>query len=137
MKESLIGKYYIPNDNSYSVNLTTSTQYPYNNEQKYLAGTYNTDAKICLIVSEPFMCKVRTVLNQISEIMMWNNNKKSEKQAAVNKILNALATQEIAYIAEVYLKATQINVLRASYSKLFTYMNSLKQWFRSKLLTPL
>lgn len=70
MKESLIGKYYIPNDNSYSVNLTTSTQYPYNNEQKYLAGTYNTDAKICLIVSEPFMCKVRTVLNQISEIMM-------------------------------------------------------------------
>ena len=70
MKESLIGKYYIPNDNSYSVNLTISTQHPYKNEQRYLAGSFNSEAKMCVIVSEPFMCKIRTVFNDISEMEM-------------------------------------------------------------------
>lgn len=70
MKESLIGKYYIPNDNSYSVNLTTSTQHPYKSEQRYLAGAFGKEAKMCVIVSEPFMCKIRTVLGGISEIVM-------------------------------------------------------------------
>ena len=60
MKESLIGKFYLPSDNSYSVNLTSSSNNPYENDQLYLAGTFNTNAKLCTIVSEPFMCYINT-----------------------------------------------------------------------------
>lgn len=70
MKESLIGKYYLPYDNSYSVNLTSASSYPYKNEQKQLAGDYKSDAKFCLIVSEPFSCKVTTVLGDIRTVEM-------------------------------------------------------------------
>lgn len=63
MSESLIGKYYLPYDNSYSVNLTSSSNYPYKNDQRYLAGTFNSDAKLCVIVSEPFICKVKSCVD--------------------------------------------------------------------------
>jgi hypothetical protein len=83
MKESLIGKYYLPVDNSYSVNLTSAVDYPYKNEHLYLAGTYNTEAKLCIIVSEPFtinidgMRMVEMILveyeKQISTIMYFKD----------------------------------------------------------------
>lgn len=63
MSESIVGKYYLPHDNSYSVNLTSASNYPYDNEQLYLAGTNDTDAKLCKIVSEPFICNVRVGLD--------------------------------------------------------------------------
>jgi hypothetical protein len=58
--ESLIGKWYLPVDNSYSVNLTSAALYPYKSEDTSLAGNYNSDAKMCIIVSEPFICKVHS-----------------------------------------------------------------------------
>jgi hypothetical protein len=61
MSESLIGKKYLPTDNSYSVNLTTSAPtFSSENKQLYLAGKYNEPAKLCEIVSEPFYCFINT-----------------------------------------------------------------------------
>jgi hypothetical protein len=70
MKESLIGKYYLPCDNSYSVNLTSATNYPYKREEPLLAGSFNSEAKMCVIVSEPFICKVDSNLSGIYEMIM-------------------------------------------------------------------
>jgi len=69
--------------------------------------------------------------------MMWNNTKKAEKQLAVNDILKKLSRNEIAYIGEIFLKQTQINLLRANYSKMFSHLSSLKTWFRQRIMTPL
>jgi hypothetical protein len=62
MKESIIGKKYIPCDNSWSVNVTASGDHPYKNEPKYLAGAIGLEleAKVVTIVSEPFKCNVST-----------------------------------------------------------------------------
>jgi hypothetical protein len=65
MKESLIGRCYLPVDNSYSVNLTSATKYPYKSEDISLAGGFNSDAKMCVIVSEPFICRVDSDLSGI------------------------------------------------------------------------
>lgn len=65
MGESLIGKWYLPVDNSYSVNLTSAANHPYISEDTSLAGNYNSDAKMCVIVSEPFICKVDSGLSGI------------------------------------------------------------------------
>ena len=66
-------------------------------------------------------CRIVTkdIQRDLSEILMWNNTKKPEKQAALSQILRKLTRQEAAYLGEVYLKQTQINILRASYSKMF------------------
>lgn len=69
--ESLIGKYYSPYDNSYSVNLTSCSGYSYENKRLYLAGTSDSGEKMCLIVSEPFLCKVRTISdNTVDRVMI-------------------------------------------------------------------
>ena len=65
MGESLIGKWYLPVDNSYSVNLTSAALYPYKSEDTSLAGNYNSEAKMCVIVSEPFICRVDSDLSGI------------------------------------------------------------------------
>ena len=54
--KSIIGKNYVPSDNSYSVNVTKSGNYPYKNEPTYLAGTCFNIPKVCTILSEPFEC---------------------------------------------------------------------------------
>ncbi len=77
--KSIIGKKYIPQDNSYSVNLTSSSGYPYKNDfTTYLAGALFQDhtPKVCTILTEPFECAV-TGLDKIKlEIMIiveYNN----------------------------------------------------------------
>jgi hypothetical protein len=70
MTKSLIGYNYIPYDNSYSVNLTSASNHPYRNESKYLAGTFDSDPKICVIVSEPFMCRVNSIFEECKLIEM-------------------------------------------------------------------
>ena len=52
--ESIIGKKYRPNDNSWSLNLTKSCNGFNRVIRGYLGGTYRTDAVICTIKSEPF-----------------------------------------------------------------------------------
>lgn len=71
MKESIIGKKYIPIDNSWSVNVTTASDYPHKNEWRYLSGTpdNNFTPVECTIVSEPFFMKVSTY-KQIREQLM-------------------------------------------------------------------
>ena len=80
VSQSLIGRKYYPFDNSYCVNLTQSSNYPYSNKRNvYLAGTLLGDpVKECIIVSEPFKCKVKSCVgNEIYEhdmIMVNYNN---------------------------------------------------------------
>jgi hypothetical protein len=63
-KKSLIGKYYLPLDNSYSVNISSAARYPYENKHLHLAGHHmyyqEENAKLCLIVSEPFIAKIHS-----------------------------------------------------------------------------
>jgi hypothetical protein len=70
--ESIIGRYYLPFDNSYSVNITSCSNYPYENKHMYLAGTASSNNILCKVVSEPFMCKVKSLAinNKISDILM-------------------------------------------------------------------
>jgi hypothetical protein len=78
MGESLIGKCYLPVDNSYSVNLTSASRYPYKSEDTSLAGNFSSEAKMCVIVSEPFICKVDSDLSGIRTyemIMVEYDNK--------------------------------------------------------------
>ena len=66
--QSIIGRQYLPGDNSYAVNLTDSSNYPYTNENSYLAGTHGgMGRKQVTIVSEPFLCKIRTILGDIRQ----------------------------------------------------------------------
>lgn len=60
--ESIIGKKYIPCDNSYSVNITSTSGHPYKNERLLLAACIANDEKIniCTIISEPFLCNVKS-----------------------------------------------------------------------------
>lgn len=55
-------KKYYPKDNSWTVNLTSCSNYPYkNNTENYLAGTrFGDKVKECIIVSEPFLCFIST-----------------------------------------------------------------------------
>ena len=71
MKESIIGKKYIPTDNSWSVNVTTASECPWKNEQRYLSGTMDCNfiPVECTIVSEPFFAKVMSY-KQIREQLM-------------------------------------------------------------------
>ena len=55
-----IGKKYTPSDNSWSVNVTQCGDILRNAKNGYLAGTFNTDAIECIIVSEPFTCNTHT-----------------------------------------------------------------------------
>jgi hypothetical protein len=64
---SIIGKKYIPSDNSWAVNITKAGDYPYKSEQSHLAGTYNTNPKTTIIVSEPFMCNTLTTVRKDSK----------------------------------------------------------------------
>ena len=61
--KSLIGKKYVPVDNSWSVNVTDCGNMLSRARRSYLAGTStpHTPAKDCIIVSEPFMCSVETI----------------------------------------------------------------------------
>lgn len=81
MKESLIGKKYRPHDNSWSINVTTCSNYPYKNKQGYLAGTHNTSQKECIICSEPFDCYInKSVLHfnlEICKMIMVNFNQET------------------------------------------------------------
>lgn len=78
--ESIVGKTYIPHDNSYCVNLTSSSNYPYKSETSArLAGTrIGDEPKECIILTEPFMCKILSVNGIIKEIEMilvnYNNS---------------------------------------------------------------
>jgi len=51
-------------------------------------------------------CRIvtRDIQKDLSEVMMWNNTKKNEKQAALTQILQKLTRQEAAYLGEVFLK---------------------------------
>lgn len=60
--KTLIGKVYVPNDNSWSVNVTKAGSDLCINEKRYLAGTkYGDPVRNCIIVSEPFICNVQKV----------------------------------------------------------------------------
>lgn len=64
-KESIIGKKYKPDDNSWSLNLTKSGN-GYNRVIRgYLGGTYRTDAVVCTIKSEPFKMIVESGMYQV------------------------------------------------------------------------
>ncbi|TNV86324.1 hypothetical protein FGO68_gene2054 [Halteria grandinella] len=80
-------------------------------------------------------CRVltRDLKRQLSEVLTWQQNRKQEKQQVFAHLYEKVQSNELAYIAEIFLKHTQINLLRASYSKLFQLMNALKQWFRQKV----
>lgn len=73
---SIIGKKYIPFDNSYSVNITNCSNYPYNNvKTSYLAGNQGGElAKECIIKTEPFKCNIKT----------WNNNIEEKEMVVVS-----------------------------------------------------
>ena len=58
--KSLIGLKYVPHDNSYAINMTSSSNYPHRNDQLFLAGTIDTKKVICDIVSDPFYCVIET-----------------------------------------------------------------------------
>jgi hypothetical protein len=58
--KSLIGLKYAPYDNSYAINMTSSSNYPHRNDQLFLAGTIDTKKVICDIVSDPFYCIIET-----------------------------------------------------------------------------
>lgn len=71
--KSLIGKYYYPCDNSYCVNLTSSSNYPYKNNANdaFLAGTLvGHEPKKCIIVSEPFDCVVKEIIDGVKTVKM-------------------------------------------------------------------
>lgn len=59
--KSIIGKKYIPSDNSYAVNVTQCGDIIKDADRSSLAGDYLTQAVECIIVSEPFLCNVITV----------------------------------------------------------------------------
>ena len=59
-KESLIGKKYIPIDNSWSVNVTSCGDFLSKAKRSYLARSYWDEGKTCVIVSESFICNVCT-----------------------------------------------------------------------------
>lgn len=73
MAQSIIGKLYLPSDNSYSVNLTSCSNYSYKNDRtKYLAGAIELKLlpKEVTIISEPFLCKVNTSINTNKKMPM-------------------------------------------------------------------
>ena len=70
MEKSYIGMVYEPRDNSYSVNITSCSNHPGVNVELFLAGTYNSERKLCKIVSEPFVCNVKTSINTVKEMEM-------------------------------------------------------------------
>lgn len=80
-------------------------------------------------------CRVltRDLKRQMNEVLTWQQSRKQEKQQVFNGVYEKLQANELTYIAEIFLKHTQINLLRANYSKLFQHMNALKQWFRQKV----
>ena len=55
----------------------------------------------------------------------------------IASVLDRICRNEVAYVGEIYLKQTQVNILRASYSKLFAQLNGVKQWFKQKVLGSL
>ena len=64
VKESIIGKKYKPNDNSWSLNLTKSVNSTNRGNRivrGYLGGTYVTDSVICKIKSEPFEMQIQAL----------------------------------------------------------------------------
>jgi len=70
--KSIIGRKYYPYDNSYTVNLTSSSNYPCINDQSnYLAGNLmGALVKECIIVSEPFNCIVKGFMGKTKVIEM-------------------------------------------------------------------
>jgi hypothetical protein len=68
MPNSIVGLLYKPKDNSYQVNITRATHYPYVNKERYLAGTIDTPAKTCVILTEPFVSYVITPVNTITTV---------------------------------------------------------------------
>ncbi len=64
MKKSIIGKPYLPIDNSYSVNITKPTKIDHRfgwvENKGYLAGTAsrNDDPHPCIVITEPFKANV-------------------------------------------------------------------------------
>ena len=60
--KTIIGKKYIPCDNSWAVNVTKAGSYSYKNNNAYLAGIQSLEhsPKECTIISEPFECITNT-----------------------------------------------------------------------------
>ena len=78
--KSLVGKVYIPCDNSWSVNVTDCGSTLSRAKYSCLAGTqlpYSSAVK-CIIVSEPFKCNINTFgisePNQVREMIMVEYN---------------------------------------------------------------
>jgi len=75
---TLIGKEYIPVDNSWSVNVTLCGDILRSAKTSYLAGTYRTPPKKCIIVSDPFFCNTQTTgiskPKEIKEMIMVEYN---------------------------------------------------------------
>jgi len=85
-------------------------------------------------------CRIvdRSVRKQLNDILSQPASvKKSEKQSLIASVLDRICRNEVTYVGEIYLKQTQVNILRASYSKLFGQLNGLKQWFKQKVLGTL
>ena len=53
-------------------------------------------------------CRIvnRELSKRLSDIAFWNNNKKSEKQAQLNLVIEKIQKNELSYIGEIYLKQT-------------------------------
>lgn len=51
-------------------------------------------------------CKIVTkeMIKHLNEIALWNNTKKSEKQTALNNVIEKLQHNELIFITEIYLK---------------------------------
>ena len=60
-KKSLIGKKYIPCDNSWSVNVTDCGKSLFKPQRSFLAGICGGGGVECVIISEPFDCIVETI----------------------------------------------------------------------------
>jgi hypothetical protein len=53
-------------------------------------------------------CRIvnRELSKRLSDISFLNNNKKSEKQAQLNLVIEKIQKNELSYIGEIYLKQT-------------------------------
>ena len=67
MKESIIGKKYYSRDNSYCVNITAASNYPYvGRDNYYLAGTQmGHPVRECVISTDPFEGQILASLGTI------------------------------------------------------------------------
>lgn len=77
--KKIVGKLYIPIDNSYSINVTQPIDNTFNIatvNRDYLAGTNSDNPKLCTILTQPFKAMIKAFRNEYKEIecIMVKNN---------------------------------------------------------------